>query len=495
MSDNRLYVAVDLGAGSGRVFLAGLDEDNLYLEEVRRFTYPPRTVDGRLRWDARRIFDEITAGLGQASARARELNRPIESVGADTWGVDYGLVDEKGQLVEDPGCYRAATVEAMERVFERVPRADIFARTGIQFLPFNTVFQLCSHVERGIPPGAARLLLMPDLVHAFLSGIERTEYTNATTTQMLNPGTRQWDDVLLERLGLPVHLLAPIVPAGTVLAPLRPEITAATGLDCRVVVPATHDTGSAVVGIPLEPGMAFISSGTWSLVGVERPAALVSAEVARENFTNEGGVFGTFRFLKNVAGLWLFESCRREWQAAGVPCEYDTLLSAAAAIDESPCLILPHDPRFLNPPSMLAALGQQLRDARQVPPTEPAVMTRVILDSLALRYASVIRRIEHLTGEAIAGVRIVGGGSQNSYLNQATANATGRPVLAGPVEATVIGNLVVQAVSAGRFADLAAARRYVADGLAVRVVQPAHSTSWNRLQSQYDALEAEAALA
>jgi len=494
MSDGPLYIAVDLGAGSGRVFLAAV-EDDLLLEQVRRFTYPPRSVDGHLRWDARRIFDDIVAGLAQAAERARALGRPVASIGVDSWGVDYGLVDADGRLVEDPVCYRDATPEAMDQAFTLGPRAELFARTGVQILPFNTVFQLFAHVRRGVPDSAARLLLMPDLVNAFLSGIERTEFTNATTTQMLNAGTGQWDVPTVERLGLPARLLGPIVPAGTTLGPLRPEIARATGLQCAVVVPATHDTGSAVAGIPLQPGWAYISSGTWSLVGVERADILISEEIARDNFTNEGGAYGTVRFLKNVAGLWLLESCRREWLASGVACGYDDLLGAAAALPECPALVFPDDPRFLNPVSMIDALGHFMKETGQPRPTEPAVLTRAILDSLALRYAAVLGRVERLTGVGIEGIRIVGGGSQNAYLNQATATATGRRVVAGPVEATVIGNVMIQAVSAGRFDSLAAARRYVAGHVSVRDYEPMPTPAWGRQRQHYTALEAQAVAA
>jgi len=492
MTDDRLYIAVDLGAGSGRVFLAGVGQGELLLEQVRRFTYPPRHADGHVRWDARLIFDETVAGLAQACERARALGRVVESVGVDSWGVDYGLVDAGGRLVEDPVCYRDAKVAAMEQAFERMPRAELFARTGIQVLPFNTVFQLFAHVGRGLPGSAARLLLIPDLVNAFLSGVERTEFTNGTTTQLLSAATGQWDPYTAERLGLPAHLLAPIVPAGTVLGPLRPEVSAATGLHCRVVVPATHDTGSAVAGIPLQPGWAYISSGTWSLAGVERTENLISEDVARDNFTNEGGAYGTVRFLKNIAGLWLLESCRREWQAAGQACGYDELLGAAASIAESPSLVFPDDPRFLNPSSMIDALGQFMKETGQPQPTEPAVLARVILDSLALRYASVLRRVERLTGSSIEGVRIVGGGSQNTYLNQATATATGKPVLAGPVEATVIGNVMIQAVTAGRFDSLASARRHVAAHVQVRAFEPRPGASWDRQRQRYAAIEEQA---
>ena len=459
-----LFIAVDLGAGSGRVFVAGMGPGELLLEEVRRFRYPPRLEDGCLRWDTSVILDEIRAGLADAAARARGLGRTIASVGVDSWGVDYGLVDAAGRLLENPVCYRDARTDGiMARVFERVPRDEIFARTGIQFLPFNTIYQLVAHQMRGLPPAAARLLLVPDLVHALLTGRAVTEYTNATTTQMVNAATGTWDDDLVNALGLPRHLLGEIVPAGHTVAPLAVGVANPPGLaGVPVVAPGTHDTASAVAGTPLEPGHAYISSGTWSLVGIELDAPRIDGGVAEQNFTNEGGVRGSIRFLKNVMGLWILESCRAEWQKAGLHVDYEPLLARARALEASPGVIYPDDPRLLNPPSMLRAIDEQMSASGQQAASKPHEIARVVLDSLALRYASVLEAIERLTGSRPDAIHIVGGGSRNTYLNDATAAATGLPVLAGPVEATVIGNAAVQAMTAGLFADLAEARRHVA---------------------------------
>jgi len=493
---------VDLGAGSGRVFLAGASPGELLLEEVRRFTYPPREVAGHLRWDAARIFGEIDAGLRAAGERARERGRPVQSIGVDSWGVDYGLVDGEGRLLEDPVCYRdARTAGVPARVFARVPRAEIFRRTGIQFLDFNTLFQLDAHSRAGLPSEARRLLMMPDLVNHRLTGRAVTEYTNATTTQVVNAESGDWDRDLVARLDLPGHLLGEIVPAGSDLGPL----TRAQGEELRlegvhVIAPATHDTGSAVAGAPLAESWAYISSGTWSLVGIERAAPLVNTDVAQANFTNEGGVYGTIRFLKNVMGLWILERCRKEWDEEGSGDSYDRLLSAVTAIDRSPGLIFPDDPRLLSPPRMTVALDEQMRETGQAAPTTAAAMAKVVLDSLAFRYASVVRTIEVLTGQTIAGVQIVGGGGRNDYLNQATADATGRPVVAGPVEATVIGNVLVQAITAGRLRSLADARRHVAatpisggrsaDRIQPRRFEPRSSSAWADVARRYGELEA-----
>jgi len=479
LSDS-LYIAVDLGAGSGRVFLALFDEHALLLEEVQRFRYPPSQSAGHLRWDIPMIFTEIKQGLREAAARARELGREIRSVGVDSWGVDYGLIDAEGNLVELPVCYRDERTEgSMERVFARVSRAEIFERTGIQFMSFNTLFQLEAHMREGF--NAHTLLLIPDLINFYLTGKRVAEYTNATTTQMVNARTGKWDCELLNRLSLPVNMLPEIIPAGTNVGPIRAEL----GIDAHVVAPATHDTGSAIAGTPIRSGWAYISSGTWSLVGVERDDVLINEEVARHNFTNEGGAFGSIRFLKNVMGLWLLESCRKEWAV-----DYGALLNEVAAIEDYPALIFPDDKRFFNPPSMLEAITTQLTETGQEMPRDPAAIAKVILDSLAFRYASVLRRIEALTGREISGVQIIGGGSQNCYLNQATANATGLPVYAGPVEATVIGNVVVQAIADGRFAWLKEARQYVAQNVRAQSFMSQPSVAVADAKQRYDMIEA-----
>jgi rhamnulokinase len=490
-----LYIAVDLGAGSGRVFLVGIAPGELLLEEAYRFHYPPVRRYGHLRWDLSNIFADIKAGLYAAGKSARRRGRPVVSVGVDSWGVDYGLIDTDGALVADPICYRdERTAGIMEQVSGRMPRAEIFARTGIQFLAFNTLFQLFAHAQSGIPSSAAKMLLIPDLINFLLTGRIVAEYTNATTTQMIDAETGAWDYSLIESIGLPTKLLAEIVPAGADLGPLRPELAEEFDLKgARVVAPATHDTGSAVAGAPLEEGWAYISSGTWSLVGVELNQPLINPDVARHNFTNEGGAFGTIRFLKNVMGLWILESCRREWRDRGMEVDYEVLLAQASARRDSAALIYPDDERLFNPPSMTEAIAQQMAETGQTIDDDPAALTATILDSLALRYATIIRAIETLTGKPINGLQIVGGGSHNQYLNQATANATQKVVLAGPVEATVIGNALVQAVAAGRFATLAEARRHVAANLSPRRFEARPSPEWEEKHRRYAEIEARLA--
>jgi rhamnulokinase len=333
--------------------------------------------------------------------------------------------------------------------------------------------------------------LIPDLIHFWLAGRAATEYTNATTTQMVNAQTGSWDFDLLSSLNLPHRLLTEIVPAGTDLGALRTSVAKETGLtSARVIAPATHDTASAVVGTPLETGFAYISSGTWSLVGVERDRPLINSLVSRLNFTNEGGAFGTIRFLKNVTGLWILESCRKEWRERGIDTDYSDLLGQVSSLQEAPSLVFPDDPRLFNPPNMLEALSNQLVEAGQRVPLTPAAWTKTILDSLAFRYASVLNNIQSLTGEKIRGVHIVGGGSRNDYLNQMTANITGLPVLAGPAEATVTGNILVQAISQGRFSSLAEGRAHVARNLELKKFVPLKTAAVEEACRRYAAIEA-----
>jgi rhamnulokinase len=397
-------------------------------------------------------------------------------------------------LVEEPVCYRDARTEgAMEAVFARVPAAEIFARTGIQFLSLNTLFQLYAHVSSGLSPRATRLLMIPDLCHHHLCGARVGELTNASTTQLLAARSQQWDDGLFEALGLPRELMPDLVTAGTPLGRLADGARRRLGIEpLTVVAPATHDTGSAVAGTPLEPGWAFVSSGTWSLVGIERDGPLLGEDAARASFTNEIGAGGTIRLLRNVAGLWLLDSCRREWEAAGTPQDLPALLGAVGRLSAFTGFVCPDDRRFFNPASMVAELRSALRESGQTPPEDAAGLAKVVLDSLALRYASTIAMLERLTGRTIAGLHIVGGGSMNDYLNQAAANATQKPVTAGPVEAAVCGNVLIQAIAAGRVTSIAEGRRLLASGLQLRRYEPRDHEAWAGAAARYREVEADA---
>jgi rhamnulokinase len=362
----------------------------------------------------------------------------------------------------------------MDEVFRLVSREEVFARTGIQFLSLNTLFQLHAHVRDGLSPAAARLLMIPDAVHHELTGVAAGERTNASTTQLLNAATGEWDAELFQRLRLPLALMPPVRAAGTRLGPLREPLQRELGLPgAAVIAPATHDTGSAVAGTPLREGWAYISSGTWSLVGIERAAPLITRAVADANFTNEAGAFRTTRFLKNVMGLWILESARKEWPAHA----YDELLAEVGRLPGPVGLIDPDHPRFFNPASMVREVAGALAERGHVVPDHPVHLARVVLDSLARRYADVVQTIENLTGRRVEGIHVVGGGSRNEYLNQATADAARRPVVAGPVEATAIGNLAVQAIADGEVPSLAAARRLIAAGVELRRYEPRPPTA------------------
>ena len=475
-----LHVAIDLGAGSGRALVGGIGAAGLHLSEVHRFHYAPRRVGGRLRWDAEGLVEGLRASLRHACDAARGAGAPLASIGVDSWGVDYALVDAAGRLVEEPVCYRdERTNGAMDQVFAIVPRREIFEHTGIQFHPFNTLYQLWAHARAGVPERAAHLLLIPDFCHHLLCGSLMSERTNASTTQLLEVRTGRWDDELFGRLGLPRRLMPEIVAAGTVIGRLRPELRPELGIgEMTVVAPGTHDTASAVAGTPIAPGWAYVSSGTWSLVGVERDEPLLSDAAAGAALTNEAGVFGSVRLLTNVMGLWLLESCRREWEAEGRPQDLEPLLAGVARIEGPAGVVDPDDRRFFAPVSMVHELRSALKDTGQQDSGDPVLLTKVILDSLALRYAAVVSTIERLTGQPIPGIHIVGGGSLNAYLNQATADASGRPVLAGPVEATAIGNLLVQAMAAGSVGSIGEGRRLVAASFKPARFEPRNRDRW-----------------
>jgi rhamnulokinase len=508
-ADPLLHLAIDLGAGSGRAFLGAIGADGILLDEVHRFHYGPRMADRHLRWEADRLFEGVTTSLRHAQTRLAEphalrstlgsalsgsASLAIDSVGVDSWAVDYGLLDAHGRLIEDPICYRdERTRGVMEDVFARVPREELFARTGIQFLPLNTLYQLVAHSREGLPPEARKLLLIPDLCHHVLCGSQVSERTNASTTQLVDARTGEWDRGLLATLDLPHALLPDLVDAGAELGQLRPALQTELGTGAvRVIAPATHDTASAVAGTPLQPGWAFVSSGTWSLVGVERDAPQLESAAARANFTNEMGAFGAVRFLTNVMGLWLLESCRQEWAAAGVPADLPTLLSRVAAVPGFAGFVFPDSPQFFHPASMTDELRASLAETGQVAHDDPVLLTKVILDSLAARYASVLDTITQLTTRPIPGIHIVGGGSLNTYLNQATADASQRPVVAGPVEATAVGNLVVQAIASGEIPSLADARRRVRQSIPLHRFEPRRASEWAEARKRYVEIEAQA---
>jgi rhamnulokinase len=456
----RSVVAVDIGAESGRVMLAHFDGRSLRCEEVHRFPNRPAKISGHLFWDVLALWNEVCLGL----SAARQVAGHLDSVGIDTWGVDYALVDAVGLLVSQPYQYRDHRTDGMmERVFATVPRELIYQRTGIQFLPINTLYQLAAHqVEQPeLLAAAHRLLLLPDLLHGWLCGEMVSEYTNATTTQLWDAATHHWAVDLLDMLQLPTRLLPSVVEAGTRLGPLRPELAQDLG-PVEVVAPATHDTGSAIAAAPvtISDGWGYISSGTWSLVGQELGHPLLTHAAMASNFTNEGGVFGTIRFLKNVMGLWLVQSCLREWQRlhSADTLNYEALLQLADQAPAFSAVIDPDDPRFLAPDNMLSAINAYLVEHRQPVLQQPGMIVRCILESLVLRYQIVFEECARLTNIGIHGIHILGGGARIGLINQWLADAMNVPVLAGPTEASSVGNALMQLVALGELATLSDVR-------------------------------------
>jgi rhamnulokinase len=407
----------------------------------------------------------------------------VDSLGVDTWGVDFALLGRGGTLVGNPRHYRDPHTEGiLEQAFARVPAGEVFGQTGIQFMRFNTLFQLLALARDRSPllDVAETLLFMPDLFHFFFTGIKVNEFTDASTSQMYDPTAKGWAFGLVKRFGLPAGLLGSIVPPGTVLGPLRGSVATETGLNpIPVIAPASHDTGSAVAAVPAQgTSWAYISSGTWSLMGAELPGPLLNEKVQRYNFTNEGGVGGTIRFLKNIMGLWLVQECRRAWERAGQTHGYDELARLAEAAPAFVSLVNPDDTAFILPPNMPAALADFCRRTGQPAPVEPGAVVRCALESLALRYRWVLERLEELLGRRLEVIHVVGGGSQNELLCQFAADACDRPVLAGPVEATAIGNVLVQAIGLGLLRTLAEAREVVRQSFAVKTYTPQNPQTW-----------------
>lgn len=466
------FAAVDLGAASGRVIVGRVGPDSLDLSEFHRFPNTPVRLPTGLHWDLPGQFQGVLDGLRKAA-----LAGPVASVGVDTWAVDYGLLDADGALLGMPHHYRDdRTASVADRVRDRVGPQRMYAATGLQHLPFNTVFQLAA-AHGSTPLAAARtLLLIPDLVTYWLTGRVGAEVTNASTTGLLSARTGLWSHEMAAAVGLDPGVLPPLRHPGDDAGPLLPHIRAATGLGVRtrVTTVASHDTASAVVAVPAtEPGSAFISCGTWSLAGLELPAPVLTEASRAAGFTNERGIDGTVRYLRNITGMWLLEECRRSWAARGLPAQLPRLLAAAAGARPFAALIDPGDPAFLAPADMPAAIAGHCVRTGQRPPADQGAFVRCILESLALAHRDTLRRAAQLAGRDVTHVHIVGGGSRNDLLCQLTADATGLPVTAGPTEATALGNILVQARAHGLAGDLPAMRRLVARTQRLRRYRPA----------------------
>jgi rhamnulokinase len=490
MTDRRglRYVALDFGAESGRTIVGKFDGDQLSIEPVHRYPNTPVRMGGTLYWDFPRQFGDILGGLERAAA-----DGPVASVAVDTWGVDYGFLDARGRLLANPVHYRDTRHEKMPEVaFQMVPRAEIYAATGIQFMSINTLFQLLSEVRAQDPllDQADRLLMMPDLFNHFLCGSVVAEYTEATTSQCLDPWTRDWARPLFDRLGIPTHFLPEVVPPGTILGGLLEGVAEQTGLSgTKVVAAAAHDTASAVAGTPLAgPSTAYISSGTWSLVGLEVPEPVVDERALAANVTNEGGYGGTITLLKNVMGLWFVQQCRSALWSPDERPSYEELSTMTAAGRSGTAFVDPTDGRFLWPGDMPARVRDFCAETGQPVPGDTPTLLRVILESLALRYAVVFDELQTVTGRPIEQIHIVGGGVHNTLLCQLTADASGRQVVAGPVEATAIGNIAIQAIAAGELRDIGQARELIARSFPTLTYEP--SGDWSEARARYAAMQA-----
>jgi rhamnulokinase len=490
----RNFLAFDLGAESGRALLGTLEGGRLRLEEKHRFLNPVGRINGHLHWNLLAQWEELKTGLRKSVGDARGSGRapPIHGLGVDTWGVDFGLLGRDGDVLANPFHYRDTRTDGvMERTFARVPRERIFQATGIQFMGINSLYQLLAMQEARsqLLECAQTLLFIPDLFNYLFTGLPKSEFSIASTSQMLDPRTRTWATGLLQELALPARIFPEIVPSGTVIGPLHADVAKECGVGrIPVIAPGTHDTASAVAAVPATEGAndwCYISSGTWSLMGVELPEPLIYEKSLAYNYTNEGGVAGTIRFLKNIMGLWPVQECRRQWQREGYDHSYSELAQMAgrakpfvAAVD------LDHKPIAL-PGDMPHKIEQFCQHTRQTVPSARGEVVRTLLESLALSYRKTLEGMEDVLGHRINVIHVVGGGSQNELLNQMTADACGRTVLAGPVEATAIGNILVQAMATGDVKSLADLRQIVRDSFEVKKYEPKQPKQWEEAYRRF----------
>ena len=484
MAQTRNYLAIDLGAESGRTILGRLDEDRLTLTETHRFANGPVRLNDGLHWDVLRLWSDIRDGISRSAAKAENV---LESIGLDTWAVDFGLLDQNGALLGNPFHYRdTRTDNMMEEAFKRMPRAQIFANTGIQFMQLNTLYQLLAMTTQKSPlfEIAKRFVTIPDLFNYWLTGELTNEFTNATTTQCFDPRKRGWSTAVLNAMEIPAHLFGPVTEPGTVIGKLSPSVSFRESVkeSVYVTLPACHDTGSAVVAVPTRAGnqdFAWISSGTWSIMGMEVTEPCLNEKALEYNFTNEGGVFATWRLSKNVMGLWLVQECRREWMRGGEEISFDALTRLAAESESFLSVIDPDAAEFLHPGDMPSRIQKFCLDTNQRVPETKDQIVRVALESIALKYRLVLERLEELTGKHLDPIHIIGGGTKNRLLNKFTADATGRTVVTGPVEATAIGNILMQAIAMKHLNSLAEAREVVRASFEPEVYAPQRSTDWD----------------
>ena len=486
-------LAFDLGAGSGRAMIGRLKiEDGrkrLELEEIHRFPNEQIRLGNHLHWDILGLFTQLKTGL----KRAFQGGHQPRSFGIDTWGVDFGLLDRNGELIGIPYSYRDSQTEGLIEELNRLIGAEaLYAQSGLQFMPFNTVYQLVAMRKASSPKldAAETLLFMPDLLTYMLTGVISCEFTIASTSGLLHPVTREWNHALMDQLRIPERLFVDLMQPGTRVGTLRPDICEELGIPAiPAVTVGTHDTESAVVAVPASEGpFCYLVSGTWSLFGTELDEAIVSREALEQNFSNEGGVGGKYQLLKNIMGMWLLEECRREWKQAGEEASYAQLIAEARDVRPFRSLIDPEDLRFYSPGGMAEKIRSFCRETGQPEPVSRGELVRCILESLALKYRDVFEQTERLTGQQLKALHMVGGGIRNTLLCQFTANALGKQVLAGPVEASAFGNALVQLMHLGEVEDLQEARRIVRDSFEVAVYEPQDIEMWQTAFVRYKGL-------
>ena len=496
-SDPSTYLAFDLGAESGRAILGTLQEGHLTLEEAHRFPNITVKLFDSLRWDLLHLFVEMKAGLRKAVA----LSPSIRSLSVDTWGVDYVYFNARQPMLSLPYCYRdARTDRTFESTVKELGAEAIFAETGIQFMFFNTLYQFRADLldNQDTLKVADKFLCVADYFNHLFGGAPRAEASLASTTQVYNPATHAWSDPLIKMAGLPTHLFPQIVPSGTRLGNLHPDIAAEVGApgSIEVVASCSHDTGAAIAAVPAVDGSgnpekdwAYLVSGTWSLMGVELPSPLINEEVRAHNYTNEVGYGGSIRFLKNISGLWLLQEARRDYERQGPQYDYATIVKLAEEAGPAASFVHPDAARFARPGNMLKKMDDYLKETGQPLLDSPGQHFRCILESLALLYGKTLLEIEKLTDRSIRTLHIVGGGSQNRLLNQMTAEATGRRVLAGPVEGTAIGNVLVQALALGDIASLSELRSIVRHSFPVETYAPHNPVHWRQAALVFGGLD------
>lgn len=480
------FLAFDLGAESGRTVLGTLNDNRLTLKEINRFPNGMLNVLGTLRWNIFRLYEEMKRGMAVC---ASEFTGRLKSMAVDTWGVDFALLAEDGSILGLPFAYRdSGTDGAAEQFFKIVPKEEIYRLTGIQMLPFNTLFQLFSMAKSRSPilETATDLLFIPDLFNYLLSGVKRSEFTFATTSQLYDPMRDCWAPELFDALDIPVAIMQEVVQPGTAVGSLSGSISKETGLqEIPVVSTASHDTAAAVAAVPSAgDDFAYISSGTWSLVGVETRKPVINNDAMAYNFTNEGGVAGTNRLLKNVVGLWLVQECRRSWSREK-EYSYAELTDLAASAPAFQAVIDPDWPGFLNPPDMPVAIGRYCCKTGQQVPASHGAFVRIALEGLALKYRMVLEQLEGLTSRSINRIHVIGGGARNKLLCRLTADATGLPVFAGPVEATAAGNIMVQALATGEVSGLAEIREIVRTSFELKRYEPEDTSRWDGVYERF----------